>query len=96
MQQRPSEGLTVIDPDEYRLMRQLRSASAGPKISGPCKPNLTLIPDLPNSCENAEDGKSSTFFLRKDVQFHDGAEPTAAKAQTGASDVDCLRGDQLS
>ena len=95
MQQRASEGLTVIDPVEYRLMRQLRSASAGAKISGPCKPNLTIIPDLADSCENAEDGKSYTFFLRQDVQFHDGAEPTAARAQTEASGVDCRRGDQL-
>ena len=85
----------MIDPVEYRLIRQLRSASAGAKISGPCKPNLTIIPDLANSCENAEDGKSYTFFLRQDVQFHDGAEPTAARAQTEASGVDCRRGDQL-
>ena len=37
----------------------------------------TIIPDLAHSWEIAEDGKSYTFFLRKDVQFHDGAELTA-------------------
>ena len=65
-------------------------------MSGPCKPNLTTIPDLANSCEKTpKTGKSYPFFLRKDVQFHDGAEPTAARAQTEASGVDCRRGDQL-
>src|SRR6266516_2522096 len=37
----------------------------------------TIIPDLAHSWEIGEDGKSYTFFLRKDVQFHDGAELTA-------------------
>ena len=37
----------------------------------------TIIPDLAHSWEVAEDGKNYTFFLRKDVQFHDGAELTA-------------------
>ena len=37
----------------------------------------TIIPDLAHSWEIAEDGKSYTFFLRKDVQFHGGAELTA-------------------
>ena len=36
-----------------------------------------IIPDLAHSWEIAEDGKSYTFFLRKDVLFHDGAELTA-------------------
>src|SRR5258708_5063654 len=38
----------------------------------------TIIPDLAHSWEIAKDGKSYTFHLRKDVQFHDGAELTSA------------------
>jgi ABC-type transport system substrate-binding protein len=37
----------------------------------------TLIPDLAHSWEIAPDGTTYTFFLRKGVQFHDGAELTA-------------------
>jgi len=37
----------------------------------------TIIPDLAHSWEIAEDGKTYTFFLRRDVLFHDGAELTA-------------------
>jgi peptide/nickel transport system substrate-binding protein len=37
----------------------------------------TLIPDLAHSWEISKDSKTYTFFLRKDVQFHDGAELTA-------------------
>jgi peptide/nickel transport system substrate-binding protein len=36
-----------------------------------------IIPDLAHSWEIAEDGKTYTFFLRKDVMFNDGAELTA-------------------
>src|SRR5207245_5953806 len=37
----------------------------------------TIIPDLAHSWQISKDSKTYTFFLRKDVQFHDGAELTA-------------------
>src|SRR5258708_26544594 len=37
----------------------------------------TIVPDLAHSWEIAKDGKTYTFHLRKDVQFHDGAEFTS-------------------
>ena len=37
----------------------------------------TIIPDLAHSWQISKDGTSYTFFLRKDVQFNDGAELTA-------------------
>ena len=37
----------------------------------------TIIPDLAHSWDISKDGTSYTFMLRKDVQFHDGAELTA-------------------
>src|SRR5438128_1963014 len=37
----------------------------------------TIIPDLAHSWEIAKDSKTYTFFLRKDVPFHDGSELTA-------------------
>src|SRR5437764_2838001 len=37
----------------------------------------TIIPDLAHSWEISNAGKTYTFRLRKDVQFHDGAELTA-------------------
>ena len=41
----------------------------------------TIIPDLAHSWEIAKDGKTYTFHLRKDVQFHDGAEFTVGRRQ---------------
>jgi peptide/nickel transport system substrate-binding protein len=38
----------------------------------------SIIPDLAHSWDISKDGTSYTFFLRKDVQFHDGAELTSA------------------
>jgi ABC-type transport system substrate-binding protein len=38
----------------------------------------TIIPDLAQGWEIAPDGKTYTFFLRKGVAFHDGAELTSA------------------
>jgi ABC-type transport system substrate-binding protein len=37
----------------------------------------TIIPDLAHSWQISKDGKTYTFLLREDVQFHDGAELTA-------------------
>src|SRR5271163_1666608 len=37
----------------------------------------TIIPDLAHSWEISKNGTTYTFFLRKGVQFHDGAELTA-------------------
>jgi len=37
----------------------------------------TIIPDLAHSWQISKDGRTYTFFLRKDVQFHDGAGLTA-------------------
>jgi peptide/nickel transport system substrate-binding protein len=37
----------------------------------------TIIPDLAHSWEISKDGRTYTFFLRKGVEFHDGAELTS-------------------
>ena len=43
----------------------------------PIDSGQTIIPDLAHSWEIAKDGKTYTFFLRKGVTFHDGAELTS-------------------
>ena len=43
----------------------------------PLDSGQSVIPDLAHSWEIAPDGKTYTFFLRKGVKFHDGAELTA-------------------
>lgn len=43
----------------------------------PLDSGQTIIPDLAHSWEISKDGKSYTFFLRKGVTFHDGADFTA-------------------
>jgi len=40
MQQRTKRGAIVIEAIDYRLIRQLRSASAGPGMPGSGKPNF--------------------------------------------------------
>ena len=41
----------------------------------------TIIPDLAHSWEIAKDGQTYTFFLRQDVQFHDGADAHRRRRQ---------------
>jgi ABC-type transport system substrate-binding protein len=43
----------------------------------PLDSGQTIIPDLAHSWEISPDSKTYTFFLRKGVKFHDGAEFTA-------------------
>ena len=43
----------------------------------PLDSGQTIIPDLAHSWEISPDGKTYTFFLRKGVTFHDGADLTA-------------------
>ena len=43
----------------------------------PLDSGQTIIPDLAHSWEISKDGKTYTFFLRKGVTFHDGANFTA-------------------
>lgn len=43
----------------------------------PLDSGQTIIPDLAHSWEISPDGKTYTFFLRKGVKFHDGADFTA-------------------
>ncbi len=41
-------------------------------------PELNLIPDIAERWEVSSDGKTYTFYLRRDVTFHDGSEVTAS------------------
>lgn len=47
----------------------------------PLDSGQTIIPDLAHSWEISPDGKTYTFFLRKGVTFHDGADLTAEDVQ---------------
>ena len=44
----------------------------------PLDSGKTIIPDLAHSWEISKDGKTYTFFLRKDVEFSDGGKLTSA------------------
>ena len=44
----------------------------------------TIIPDLAHSWQIAKDGKTYTFLLRDDVQFHDGTQLTAGDVKAAA------------
>lgn len=85
MQQFAKGRMTVVDPVEYRVMRQLRSAFAGRKTLGACKVNCKIISDLVHSCEISEHAKSHNFFEAKVV---------AARRETEGSHVDCLAADR--
>ncbi|MFQ5934243.1 MAG: peptide ABC transporter substrate-binding protein, partial [Dehalococcoidia bacterium] len=39
--------------------------------------NLNVVPDIAESWDISEDGRTFTFYLRRDVQFHDGKSVTA-------------------
>jgi ABC-type transport system substrate-binding protein len=47
----------------------------------------TIIPDLAERWEIAPDGKTYTFYLRKGVKFHDGADFTAEDVQATYSRI---------
>jgi peptide/nickel transport system substrate-binding protein len=47
----------------------------------PLDSGQTIIPDLAHSWEISPDGKTYTFFLRRGVTFHDGADFTAEDVQ---------------
>jgi peptide/nickel transport system substrate-binding protein len=47
----------------------------------------TIIPDLAYQWDIAPDGKTYTFYLRKGVKFHDGADFTAEDVQTTFSRI---------
>lgn len=71
-------------PAHFDIHQSGTVANIGPQ--GPMYDNLirldprdgqTIIPDLAWKWEIAPDGKTYTFFLRKGVKFHDGADFTA-------------------
>jgi peptide/nickel transport system substrate-binding protein len=51
----------------------------------------TIIPDLAQSWEVSRDGKTYTFFLRKGITFHDGADFTAEDVKATYARIVCRR-----
>lgn len=77
-----------LEPPGFDLHQQQLLASrmaAGPAYDGlleynPLKQN-EIIPDLAQRYEVSKDGKEYTFYLNKDVKFHDGSTLTSEDAK---------------